>query len=1173
MKELAKKFINSTKNERAELTATLAGVDLKELLLELISQTQAAGIKYTIPPQLSMMLKLKAPSSQMLLPQLKGMCNILPELGAIEEKSSIAKEVSQEERLNNIIEKINANELPVVEYFKLLHENYFYKGQGNDVETKTFLAYALPQIKNLSQFLVNLKQAVGDFVFFQYVKTDNIVPVGSSTTDAENNIAKLDIFQLFKESERLSKEQKDILQDLENTTKAFNRLQNHAQTPLAVNIDGQNTHTASVHTTSNKWSIKAFTKMVNDSKLSVNFDVIKEGPKISDITGKDVAELEQYVENKNKELQSKLEQLLNLDDAALFEKYLRVTQEVKYENMSYQSLQTEEELKKWQLRIKAFRFQISTAKRFMDQMISEHYCGHKDWPGMRSETNVRSFYNRLTLEQIVASCYHNTFKEQKKNGEKYKEGIRLFNLIGRLYDARRGYIIDDQERKLLSERTEDLTQYIIPQDPGHDAPRCAGGIINSLCPIPLKVINEATITQDARKIVREIIDNNKQEISKLCNETEVDAWYYKNILPKNVENYVKEKFDKYYKEKFLKDFEEYDLYNIDKMIEKGFANIPMPSEVLDGITYKKVQFQYLSPEIQYQKICSREVQLLHININEEAGYQSTLNHVFKNLEGEDKDKVVLALCQHIIDIMESNLFNNRKQAKSVMCFIANSDLQFSSDLKLKVESSTFLLNSVLKVITEGSITLEKETDSKKLVEMISYIIENDLEKILTIFHTEDRLFVQEEAIRTNILNALGSAEVQSDPVLFKKIFDFYIQYSPELRTCEGASMIAKLVSSLKFDIIPHTSELLDYIWKRSSSYVGAANICISNDMKNLSAFKFFWKLCFKGCEWEKIMEIDKNSIDDGGDYSFLASNAIARVLFAPNIMNSSDTLFDFILQDIGKDLNNKDISNLFGKLSFFFDSQPLITPSMVNSIKIFLNSFPNNNFSYVSIIALLKNPMVQNDLECCELLLGRINIKFLKLEKLEELLQDKFIINNIALYAKVLMIAFEMKKIKKLDDNKLEDILKSSIIADNLAAILSNKNIESNVELSTQILNAVEEVKGKDYVMQQLKPIEPDNSSSEKSADIEAHVVQNLEQAQLPVAVEVSAISILNHVQPPLNVSHAYSANATAAHGSYYSISEISTSLVNFTLELLNVILRILQIMYSGRDWQGQGIF
>ena len=78
--------------------------------------------------------------------------------------------LSTKEKMNAIIDDLNAGRIPKSRYMGLLHVNFFdndpsYTENGEEItviNSRTFLGYALPKIVKLDTFLATMKQQLGD---------------------------------------------------------------------------------------------------------------------------------------------------------------------------------------------------------------------------------------------------------------------------------------------------------------------------------------------------------------------------------------------------------------------------------------------------------------------------------------------------------------------------------------------------------------------------------------------------------------------------------------------------------------------------------------------------------------------------------------------------------------------------------------------------------------------------------------------------------------------------------------------------------------------------------------------------------------------------------------------------------------------------------------------------
>jgi hypothetical protein len=172
------------------------------------------------------------------------------------------------EKMNAIIDDLNAGRIPKSRYRELLHVNFFdndpsYTENGQEIPgaiSRTFLGYALPKIVKLDTFLATMKQQLGDKEYSymntpNYLSADLKVSVGDLYLKDYGPINSL-------ERAALTEDKKKILRE---------SLPTDDNKPV-VRIDNVDTHNVASHKTGDESHVTAFKIMVETNGLTVDAD-------------------------------------------------------------------------------------------------------------------------------------------------------------------------------------------------------------------------------------------------------------------------------------------------------------------------------------------------------------------------------------------------------------------------------------------------------------------------------------------------------------------------------------------------------------------------------------------------------------------------------------------------------------------------------------------------------------------------------------------------------------------------------------------------------------------------------------------------------------------------------------------------------------------------------------
>lgn len=527
------------------------------------------------------------------------------------------------DQMNAIVNDINSGRMPSFMYHRVLSVNYF---NADDKESRTFLAYALPKIRDPKSFLQILEARIGGRELESYLSTPNYLGKDDKRADVFDLYCK-DLGDLNAvASKALSKDIKTILLGYEPKESAR----------AVVQVQNVDTHQISTHKSADESHVTAFRMMVEGQKLGV--EATYQAPVKATDPSREVAinkrgTLDAFVARKNAELKKQVDELVALDDAGIYNKYLRFNDLEKFKKIEYKDL-TEKDKESFKKKIDGFRFQANAAKRFMDNMINDHKCGS----GTYKYDTKRKATCGLSMEEMVAASYWaSTDKANFREGSGATEIANFILLVKQLYDMQRGYDIDNGTDK------PDDNEY--PKAIGNDNNRCHGGGVNSLSwalKSAHKAYNPVVILRDDiereigilyKKIVEENLKlfEGKDEIIRI--------WNASGKITGDVREKLRKEFEEKYQKDFIDSYKGYipddALYNI---IENALDNIPVSEQ------FKKVsRLEDMRVEELYQAIKNGKLPPLHSS--PERGIESTLNYL-SSLRGKEdiiEDLVGLAV--------------------------------------------------------------------------------------------------------------------------------------------------------------------------------------------------------------------------------------------------------------------------------------------------------------------------------------------------------------------------------------------------------------------------------------------------------------------------------------------------------------------------------------------------
>lgn len=501
----------------------------------------------------------------------------------------------------------------------------------------------MPKIANLDAFLTIMKQELGNKEFDSYMNTPNYL-----SADLKVSVGDLYLKDHgdINSPERavLSKDKKKILQKF---------LPKNDKKP-EVRIDNVDTHNVASHKTGDESHVMAFKMMVEANGINVNADY--EAPSKADDPSRvvkinDKGNLDQFVTTQITQLKDDVDRLVLMNDAEIYNEYLRYNDIEKFKAIEYKDLETKDK-ESFDKKIIGLQFQAKTAKRYIDNMITDHKCNSGNYPYKTDEINS----NGLTIEQMVAASYWASKDKGNFKSRDVTEQGNFLSLVRQIYDMRRGYDID-----YGTDKPDELR---FPANPGIDHNRCAGGGINSLSwalasahiAYNPKKIERSDIEREISQIYEKIIADHIDDIKNIMAPEERSIWAANSKVTGNVREYL----DSIFRAEYLQDFENHlkgyvpdvTFYNI---VEQGLDNVKMP-EVLN-LRIEEMSFEEIK-----SGISEGIIPLIHLD--SELGYESTLNYLSR-LSGK---------AELIKDLYEFAVRNSTPNAIVALKFLSQSNL-------------------------------------------------------------------------------------------------------------------------------------------------------------------------------------------------------------------------------------------------------------------------------------------------------------------------------------------------------------------------------------------------------------------------------------------------------------------------------------------------------------------
>jgi hypothetical protein len=149
-----------------------------------------------------------------------------------------------------------------------------------------------------------------------------------------------------------------------------------------VRIDNVDTHNVASHKTGDESHITAFKMMVEANGLNVSADYeapAKAGDPSRSVKINNKGNLDQFVIAQISELKKSVDELVQMDDADIYNKYLRYNDIEKFKDIEYDNLEAKDK-ESFAKKIRGLRFQAGAAKRYIDNMVTDHECNSGNYP-------------------------------------------------------------------------------------------------------------------------------------------------------------------------------------------------------------------------------------------------------------------------------------------------------------------------------------------------------------------------------------------------------------------------------------------------------------------------------------------------------------------------------------------------------------------------------------------------------------------------------------------------------------------------------------------------------------------------------------------------------------------------------------------------------------------------
>jgi hypothetical protein len=389
-------LLKSTRDLQKEQLAKLSKEELLKVAGELVSYAESKELQF--PATLKENMRSKLPPITLV----QGLTQLLSKFPEVpDERLALDRKFNnQKDRINAIVDDLNKNRIPDSRLHELLHENYFesdteYSENGKEkdiVVSRMFLAYALPKINNLYSFLEKLQTTLGNREFEQYMRMPNIL--------SDGRVVSVDDLYL-KDFGNINLEERAALSaDAKRDLALFIP---RDKTKTIVEVANVDTHNVASHKSADESHVTAFKMMLNaHPELRVNAKYT--APQKNTDPSREVkivnkGNLDQFVADKTRELQRDVNNLLSMNDAEIYNNYLRYNDIERFKKVEYKDLE-DSDRREFNTKINGWKFKAEAAKRYLDDMINNHkFKGGYEY---RSDVAASS---GLTMEQMVATSY------------------------------------------------------------------------------------------------------------------------------------------------------------------------------------------------------------------------------------------------------------------------------------------------------------------------------------------------------------------------------------------------------------------------------------------------------------------------------------------------------------------------------------------------------------------------------------------------------------------------------------------------------------------------------------------------------------------------------------------------------------------------------------------------
>ncbi len=533
-----------------------------------------------------------------------------------------------EERLDAIIEDINAGRFPSYRLPELIHENFFNDETFYDetshktftqITAHSFLTYAIPKIKDLRTFVTAFSEALGPHDFALYLQTPSAWTEGHfgeatlQTIDARG-------FYLSERrsqdaSEALSAAQRNLLQTLLPDQEAIQK-----QTE-AVDVQRVDTHIDSSHQSADESHLRALKRFMerHPGLLEAEFPPEKRGvrPKVTLLSHK---AFDAFVQGRNQAFLSQLTDMVSMERGTLFENYLRHGEIEAISHKQYHELSTIER-EAIDAKLDGLLFMAQAAHRYMHDMVHHHACPFLK-PGESSEhsyeTNTINNCG-LTIEQMIAVAL-DASEDTACLKTNIHPAVMTMMFVKALHDMRRGYNID---RGI--DRPE---ENIFPQLPGQDFNRCRSGAANGAAFVlngvhtlyEMKMIRSLDIVFHLSKVYEEITEKYLPDLQQRLSPSDVSRWKMTKKPTASVRQWLQAIFNKDYLQETEKTFRG---YIRDTELDALIADAPNHVPCSKALVVEMRGIESLDFEGIYSAIANKNLPFITFD-PKQGGYQSTL---------------------------------------------------------------------------------------------------------------------------------------------------------------------------------------------------------------------------------------------------------------------------------------------------------------------------------------------------------------------------------------------------------------------------------------------------------------------------------------------------------------------------------------------------------------------